>query len=130
MATGTGPFRYYESDEIDGKSTGTYDLETTVVEGGFTRTFCPFGAFVIITDVSGLVTPSVISIGTNASSYNNIVSASAVGAILDAVKLYSLSTDLEQIGEGVDIKVKVTVAAIGTTCKFKVTVFGYDKLTA
>lgn len=127
--TGTG-FRWYESDEIDGASTGTHLLSTTVTEESFSRIFMPFGAVVVMTDVDNLLTPALISVGKVPSAYNDIVAASLVGTVLGKIKLFSLAGDLELVDEGTDIKVKVVAAATALlgapTCKFKVIVFGRD----
>ncbi len=130
--TGTN-FRWYESDEIDGSTTGTHLLSTTVTEPSFSRVFIPIGAAVLMTDIDNLLTPAVISVGKDNPSYNDIVAASLVGTLLGKLKLFSLAGDLAPIDEGTDIKVKVVAAAtalLGSpTCKFKAIVYGYDVIT-
>ena len=130
--TSTGPFRYYESPEIDGSSTGTTDLGTTVTDTSLNRRFHITGVSVLMTDVGNLLTPATITVGKDASAYNDIVTSTAVGSVVGKVKFFNLAGDLERLDEGTTVKVKVTVAATALfgspTCKFKVILVGYDRL--
>ena len=126
--------RHYTSPEIDGSTTGTITLGTTVTDGTVVRNFHPFAVSVTLTDVDNVLTPAVFSVGTNSAPYNNIVASTATGGILAKIKLLNLSSDLEEISEATDIKVKIGTACTALfgspTCKFKVTVIGIEQVYA
>lgn len=126
--------RHYTSPEIDGSTTGTITVGTTVTDGSAIRNFHPFAVSVTLTDVDNVLTPAIFSTGTNSTTYNNIVSLTATGGVLAKIKLLNLSSDLEEIPEATDIKVKVGTACTALfgspTCKFKVTVIGIEQVYA
>ena len=126
--------RHYTSPEIDGSTTGTITLGTTVTDVTVVRNFHPFAVSVTLTDVDNVLTPAVFTVGTNSTPYNNIVASTATGGILAKIKLLNLSSDLEEIPEATDIKVKIGTACTALfgspTCKFKVTVIGIEQVYA
>lgn len=126
--------RHYTSPEIDGSATGTITLGTTITDGSVVRNFHVFAVSVTLTDVGNVLTPAVFSVGTNSTAYDNVVSLSATGGILAKIKTLNLSSDLEEIPEATDIKVKIGTACtalLGSpTCKFKVSLVGIEQVYA
>lgn len=71
---------------------------------------------VLCTAASGVVTPATISIGTNASSFNNILAATALTGLLTANSYFSARLGLGlAISRTVPIQVNVTSAITGTS---------------
>lgn len=122
--------RWYRSALIDGSTTGTFTIGTTVNEPSAERDLQAFAVSVTPVEMTNVVTGPVIAIGTNASSYNNICSAQTVGGVVNKIAYVALSSDLEAIPKNTDIKVKVNTACTGSspTCKFIVTVAGIERV--
>lgn len=111
------------SSEVDGKTTGN----TTVMTNNTGRDLIVSDVTIILTDVSGLGTAPVISIGKTSSSYNDIansVSLAGLGTIGNMAKV-TLSSSVPLVANGQNVVCRVSTAAIlTTTYKFKCLVSG------
>jgi len=128
MPTESLYFVAYTSDEFDLTYTGDYPVFVFDAPGN-TNFVHLLGAEIEITDKSGTVlVPAQVSIGDNASSYNNYVTAQSVGGALgDLAKLQIQATTKPIPRDDTEAHVKVVSAAtgIGLTLKAKVTLFGF-----
>lgn len=118
---------YYSPGDTDGTVTGTSEV-TQTSEGELS--FQPFEAYVQVTAEENVLTPAVISIGTNSPNYNNIVSGKAIGGQVGILPL-QVQVNLPVIEPETDIKVKVNTACVAVplttpTLLFKVFVSGMD----
>lgn len=108
--------------------TALTSIYLTTLNGGEAQSrFVPMYAQVITDTVSGLVSVATISLGTNATDYNNVVAASAMTGLTSANLFMpiTIASGASSIAHGTDLYVKVTVAAVGTTYKFRVILWGY-----
>lgn len=85
----------------------------------------PFAINIETTSASGVVTPAIISIGTNSPNYNNIVSMTTVPTSAGTAKTVLLDSAYTVIPNSTDVVVKVGTAAIGTSQNFKVAILGH-----
>lgn len=118
---------YFSDAPIDGTATGVSSVDTVLT--GYPP-FHTIAASVVIDNAENILTPAVISIGTNHPNYNNIVNAKAVGSAV-GLKILELAPNAPAIPPETEIKVKVNAAAIPipaltATLDFKVALIGYD----
>lgn len=107
--------------DVDGKSTGNTAVFTAP------QGFVVFGIQVVNTNVSGVITPAVVSIGSNSSSYNNILNAAVLtnfGAVNSVLNLTNTNPSVHLQTDDV-VYIKVSVAAIATSFSFQVLLIGY-----
>ena len=119
---------YYSEGNADGTQTGTTQITQTTDSGEYN--FQPLEVYVQVTQEQNVLTPAVVSIGTNNPDYNNIVSAKSIGGAVGMIPLQTES-DLLQIGPETDIKVKVNTACIPVptttpTLEFRAIIVGMD----
>lgn len=130
MATGITARWYQSDDPIDGTDTGTYDVETTLAEGGYTRDFYLHGVSVLITNLNNAPIPASINVGTNSPNYNNMINGASIGGATGQILPLSLAAAVGVTAQATDIKCKVVSPAsalLGSpTCEFKVIVHGHD----
>lgn len=108
---------------IDGKTTGATVIGTTDPK----MRFVPLYVSAEPTGVSGLVTVSSLSVGTNSATFNNILVATALtGAITANFLVNTPITALSpSVVPGTSISVNITVGAVGTTYNLRVSVIGF-----
>lgn len=133
MGTQTYSRSYYNDAPIDGASTGTSTVETTITETGYDRKFQCMIAQATVVESEHVAIGPVISIGTNDPYYNDMVSAKSIGGLVGEIAKISLESEIPELAEGVEIKCKVNTAAIptlghGATFTFSVTLHGVDRL--
>lgn len=121
---------YISETEIDGTVAGTTDLTTTQDS---TDPFNPMVCVGIIKQEENVLVPCIISVGTNAPNYNNIVQSLTIGSGIGNIIQLSLASTYNQIPPNTLIKVKVNVAAIPVLLttpisKFKIAIHGFDVL--
>lgn len=111
---------------VNGKSTGTTLVFTLPA---FLLNFYPTQVIFRAVNVGGVTTAPTVSVGTNSSSYNNIVSASllstvlaTLGATAGAPQNASISLPL---AGGLQIFANVSIAALATNYTFNVEVIGF-----
>lgn len=82
---------------------------------------------VVLTNSSGVITGPIISIGSNASSYNNINTLSAFGglSILNGVVNLASNSPGYHLQTNDTVYIDVKTAAIATTYNFQVLLLGY-----
>lgn len=128
----TGVVRVYESPEINGAESGTITLGTTINDTKHNRKFYPIGAIIIMTHIDNLMIPTIITVGKNANNYDDIVSTSVAGTLVNKIKTLEMSPELGILPERTTIKVKIVSPAVGIvgtpTCKFKIIIYGFDKV--
>lgn len=107
--------------DIDGKTTGSTAIFTAP------QGFVVFGIQVVNTDVTSVITPPVISVGTNSSSYNNIMSASVLTNLSGVNSVLNLGNSNPSLHIQTDdvVYCKVSVAALATTFDFQILLIGY-----
>jgi hypothetical protein len=117
-----------QSDEFDLKTTGDHAVFEFDLPSD-TQFYHQLGIEVEITEQSGTqLTPAVLSIGDNASNYNNLVTAMSVGGALGDIIQPNLSNSRHPIARAdghVRVKVVTAATGIGLTLKGKVIVSGY-----
>lgn len=116
---------YFSEAAHDGTATGD-DYLTTVRPSGAPVHSYPFVVMCHVIDEDNVLTPAVISVGTNSPNYNNIVNAQSVGGAVGVTVLPVVSQGVA-IDPETDLRVNVVVAAIPTllqtpTLNFKVSV--------
>lgn len=106
---------------IDGKTTTSTLIFTP------TSTFTPSQVFFELTSVSGFVSVSSISIGTNSASYDNILPISVLAGMsgLNNVLLLSISSVISSVSANTGIYINVTAGAIATTYTIKCSIMGF-----
>lgn len=116
---------YYSETEIDGTVTGS-TLVTTTAPPAQTYNLYPIKVFAKIDTTSGVITPAVVSVGTNSPDYNNIVQVKTIGNTAGDITLLDIIIDETVIPPSTPIYCKVNVACIGTSpvSQFKIGVTG------
>lgn len=110
-------------ENVNGKSSGSTLMQASSQLGKF----YPINVAFEIVDVSGLITAATVSIGTNSTTYNNIMAATLLTnltAILD-IRNITLNTGLVVLPASTDVYLKVTGAATATTFDFNVYLLGW-----
>src|SRR5687767_7732185 len=108
MSNYTRTIVYYSENNHDGTQTGA-TLITQTKEGDLD--LYVMGAAVAIVDEEHVLTPCVVSIGTNSPDYNNIVSVQSIGGISGCLPLPVINNNI-QIPPETDIYLKVNTACI------------------
>lgn len=116
-----------EVNSVNAKSTGAtllYTLEASPLN------FYPFGivARAAGVGISGVTLSPTISIGSNATSYNNIANSSLLGSVIAALTAgNSLSNNVYSpaLPGGTAIYANVTIAALATNYTEKFDILGY-----
>lgn len=111
---------------VNGKVTGAtliYTLESSNLK------FYPIMVVARVVNISGVIIRPTISIGTNSSSYDNIVTASLLATLLSTLGAESgapqdASTS-PQLAGGTAIYANVSLGATATTYQVKFDVIGY-----
>ncbi len=121
---GMNTFRSYTKTGIDGTTTGSTTIFTTESGwGDFYITNC----MVAPTSISGLVSVSTVSIGTNSSSFDNLVGTTLLTG-LSSVTLFQPLTILANpilIPSSTAVTINVSGAAVAAAYTFKVILTGY-----
>lgn len=118
------PLTKFTKVDIDAKTSGAVKIGTT--ENG-TERFHPLFAICMVSSASGISLVPSLSVGTNGSSYNDIVTATAMTG-LTAVNMMLRSdivTATATVGPNTDIYVNITVGATATAMKVIIHLFGY-----
>jgi hypothetical protein len=107
--------------DVVGTSTGTTAI-ITLANG-----FIVSQIQMVSTTISGGITGPTFSIGTNASSYNNIATSalSTLFTTNNAVLVVSLANPTVHVNSGDTININVTIAAVATTYNFQIILHGY-----
>lgn len=108
---------------LDGKTAASTKIDTTSIG----LRFVPMAIHIEPTTVTGLVSVSSLSIGTNSASYDNIVPITALTGLTSANIVLNLDPSLlsSSIATGTDIYVKITTVAVGTTYTLSISVLGF-----
>lgn len=119
---------YYSESNADGTETGTTLITQTTDSGEYN--FQPLEVYAQVTQEQNVLTPAVVSVGTNNPDYNNIVSAKSIGGAVGMIPL-QVEGDLPQIPGETDIKVKVNSAAVpvpatSPTLEFRIILSGLE----
>lgn len=105
----------YKITGVDGKTQAS-TLIFTVPAG---KTFYPTGIIISPSTVTTLVTPSVISVGSNGTDYNNIVATNALTGLVSAAGMMRMNPDVNAVtvaaGNGVYVKVGTGASAAAYT---------------
>lgn len=111
---------------FDAKETDAQYLTTFPADGGGS---VPLAVVVISTDVTGMLVPGTMSIGTNSPNYNNIASGIVLPPTQDEIRIVQLTGLLAiPIGnEGADVKLKMTTASLATEHLFKAAIHTYQQ---
>lgn len=121
LSASYNPVAYAHSSSQSVTSTGTSVIHTS--QSGYD--FQPITVSILTTGASGVVTPAIISIGTNSPNYNNIANNIIVGTSVDGITNLLTSSPVS-IPPDTDIVMKVGTAAIATTCTVKAALTGYN----
>lgn len=106
---------------VDIKSATSTTIFTTD-EGG---RFHPLFVVVELTSASSLTIGGTASVGTNASSYNNIMPAAVTGTTLNKMLPNALSALTDSVAPNTAVKLNISIAATGTSGTLSCTVVGY-----
>lgn len=109
---------------ITGTSSGSTVIGTT--ENG-TERFYPIFALMELTNMSGLISVATISLGTNSSTYDNIIPATVLtnlNAVNKFLKL-DITSATASVAANTAIRINISGVAVATTYTLKVTIIGY-----
>lgn len=120
MAQFTSGMIVYAAD-VDGTTTASTPIFTAP------QGFAISEIQAILKTVSGLSIVCTLSIGTNASSYNNIKSAVALTGLSAANSVLQISTPnpVAIVNTGETVYAKVTIASTATTYDLQIVIIGY-----
>ena len=104
---------------------GTAAAATLIFTPG--STFTPTNVVVTLTSVSGFVSVSSLSVGTNATSYNNILPISALTGLIGAnISLnIPIVSAISSVSGGTGVFVNITTPAVATSFVLEVSVLGF-----
>lgn len=126
MAGGGRPLAVYSVTGIDGTVlNGTTTIFTTDSSSG---RFYPISVVCECTSTSGFVVVASVSVGTNSSSFNNILAITALtgtGAANTYLSTATGTTATGSIAAGTAVVLKVTTAATATTFVIKAVIAGF-----
>lgn len=112
----------YSITGIDLKATGATTIFTT--DSGGDR-FHPLFTLIEVTAQSGLAIGSTYSIGTNASSYNDILTSAVSGITSNKMLPTAMSALTDSVAPGTAVKINISVAATGTSGTCSASVIGF-----
>lgn len=109
---------------IDALTTGTYTISN------LQDNFVPIGYTVVVNTATAVSGAATVSIGTNASTYNNVDTLPALGlsSATTTGQVYTKFFDdvnKNKLNSADDLRVNVSVAATGTTYNIDIILFGY-----
>jgi len=110
---------------VNGKTQAATLIGTTENQG---RRFYPLFIMVEVTAANTIAVAATASVGTNASSYNNVLTASALTGLTSAnasLAFVPTLTAIASVSPGTGIFLNVTTGATATTCTLKASVLGY-----
>jgi hypothetical protein len=111
----------YNETNVNCKNTGSTLIFTNPASSG---QFFPSKIRVYGGNLVGIVTPPTLSIGTNASSYNNILVATALTGLTNTGYIdYAITFPGTLLTAGTGVFVNVTIAANATTYGVRFGVF-------
>lgn len=113
----------YSVSSVNAKTTGSTKIIT--IPSGL-GSFYPTSVRIVATAANTVIVPAIVQVGTNSSTYNNILAATTLTA-LTAVNLYQnypLIVALTKVDAGTDIYVNVTTGATATTLTLTVSIIG------
>jgi len=129
------PFTFV-TGEIDFSATGTHDIGSFVAypSSGFGLRYIVMGVAAVTTDWSSVLLNPTVSVGTNATNYNNFVALKSVGGTLNLLKLIQLENELPFIqlpygDDDIPVKLKINTACTGLggqVCKAKILIWGFS----
>lgn len=92
-----------------------------------TESFHPMFVIFAMTAASGLILPCTVSVGTNGSSYNNIVSGLSLSGLISLATMTPKNVDANSVvvPANTDVVANVGLAATGTSGTMKITLMGY-----
>ena len=113
------------STTIDAKVAGAFVIDTTHTAGRF----YPMWATFEVIEADTVLTVPTVSIGTNATSYNNILTASVLTGLNTLNKFLNTSTLQTAVADSVApntaIRVNVVLGAAGGECQLRVMLHGF-----
>lgn len=115
-----GLIRYVKTG-IDVKTTGT----TTVCTTDSGRRFHPLFVIFEMTAASSLTVGATLSLGVTAAAYADIVAAVVIGTAANKMLPNAITALVDSIPASTDVKVNVSVAAVGTSGTARVDLLGY-----
>lgn len=106
---------------VDGKTSGAVKIFSPPQD------FVVFGIQIVLSDSSGVILAPIVSIGTNASSYNNMETAIVLTPLSSVNNIFNVSMPNPGfvVEQDQDVYIKVNTAAIATTYTFKIIIIGY-----
>jgi hypothetical protein len=110
----------YTVTGLNMKSTGATTIFTT--EG---ERFHPLFCLAEITAASSLTIGASVSVGTNSSTFNNILAASVTGTTVNNMLPNALSALTDSVAPGTAVKANISIAATGTSGTLSVSVIGF-----
>lgn len=104
---------------------GTAAAASTILTPG--SRFYPISVTFELTSVSGFAVVASASVGTNSTSFNNILAITALTSVSTANNILTvpLSSVIASVAASTAIAVKVTTPATATTYVLKVSLLGY-----
>lgn len=116
--------RVFKVSSINAKASGTTLVCTT--ENG-NEDFHPLFVVFKLTSGAGIIVVPIISIGTNASSYNNIVSLTALTGLTSTGTMLpaNFGSVVSAIPPNTQIFANISTIAVGTTAVLEIHVIGY-----
>jgi len=109
---------------FNGKTTGPVKVGTTA---NGTQSFYPLILVTAITSASAIITPMTLSLGTNASSYNNLIAATLMTGLTSLSQMLQTGVTgaVGKVAPGTDVYINVTSGATATTATAEAHLIGY-----
>lgn len=110
-------------ENVDGTATASTKIGTT--DSGMR--FVPIFINIEVTALSGFVTVASISVGTNATNYNDILAITPLTGLTSANTVLQLDANalLKSVPSATDIFVKITTGAVASSYTLRVSVLGF-----
>lgn len=117
-------FRPHSILNVNAKNTGSFTIDTT--ENG-TESFHPLLIVFVLNTASAVSVVPTISVGTNSSTYNNIMPAALLTGLTSAGMILPMpiTSAISKVAANTAIKGNVTIGATATTATIDIHVFGY-----
>ena len=116
---------FFKATSVDAKTVAATQIGTTLANT--VLRFHPMFAVIYLKTVDTMLAAATLSFGTNASTYNNIIAATAMTGLTTANDMFrsDITGVVASIASGTAIFVNVTVGATATTELIDVFLYGY-----
>ena len=118
-----GSLTKYIVKNVNAKNTGAILIATTDNNG---KRFHPSMISVLISGANAITVPATLSIGTNASTYNDLLASTVLTGLTGVQNMtnYNLVAMINSVPVNTGIYLNVTAGSTATVCNIDVAIFG------